>query len=258
MGPKYDFGKLALSIATCWCTVAFSYCTMPNASAQDKSQNAVFSGGASKSMVAENQSSGVNSASWESLNPTRQEDAARNQIRYDGGHTRTTARTNAGSAVVTAAYRPDTANQENPGSPEQRSMRLEPPTQTKTGEGQGTGSSTIQMVTSIGSSLLIVIGLFLGAAWCYKKTINTPLSGGIPNQVVKILGRTPLAPRQQLMLVRFGSKLVLVSLIQGEARTISEITDPVEVDQLAGFCESQSVDSASQSFRNILNQGALK
>ena len=120
-------------------------------------------------------------------------------------------------------------------------------------DGSGTGGNTLKMLFSVGSSLLIVIGLFLGVAWCYRKTLNTSL-GGIPKQVVSVLGRTAIAPRQQLILVRFGSKLVLVSLVQGETRTISEITDPLEVDQLAGACESHQPHSLTNSFRSILSQ----
>ncbi len=120
-------------------------------------------------------------------------------------------------------------------------------------EGKGSGSNTLKMLFSVGSSLLIVIGLFLGVAWCYRKTLNTSLVG-IPKQVVSVLGRTAIAPRQQLILVRFGSKLVLVSMNQGETRAISEITDPLEVDQLAGTCESHQPHSLTNSFRSILNQ----
>lgn len=118
---------------------------------------------------------------------------------------------------------------------------------------KSSSSSTIKMLISVGSSLLIVIGLFLGVAWCYRKTLNTSM-GGLPKHVVSVIGRTAIAPRQQLLLVRFGSKLVLVSMVQGEARTISEITDPLEVDQLAGACESHQPHSLTNSFRSILNQ----
>ena len=55
-----------------------------------------------------------------------------------------------------------------------------------------------------------------------------------------------------MVLLRFGSKLVLVSVIQGEARTISEISDPLEVDQLAGMCASGQSDSISNSFKSVL------
>ncbi len=130
-------------------------------------------------------------------------------------------------------------------------LRLPPPSE-KSSQVESRGG-TVQMLVSVGSSFLLVIGLFLGLAWCYRKTMNTSI-GGVPKSVVSVLGRTQLAPRQQLMLVRFGSKLVLVSVIQGEARTISEITDPLEVDQLAGLCESYQPHSVTQSFRQILNQ----
>lgn len=132
---------------------------------------------------------------------------------------------------------------------------LTPRSATEKGESKRSGG-TLQMFLSVTSSLLIVIGLFFGVVWCYRKTSNAAIAGGLPKQVLNVLGRTPLAARQQLVLVRFGSKLVLVSLVQGEARTISEITDPLEVDQLVGICESNRPGSISQSFRSILTQGA--
>ena len=133
---------------------------------------------------------------------------------------------------------------------------LNPTQRDAAGDEDGGGAkSTLQMLVSMGSSLLIVLGLFLGAAWFYRKSISTSLGAGIPKQVVDVLGRTPIAARQQLVLVRFGSKLVLVSIVQGEARAISEIDEPLEVDRLAGLCESSKPGSISQSFRSILAQG---
>ncbi|MCC7334534.1 MAG: flagellar biosynthetic protein FliO [Pirellulaceae bacterium] len=113
-------------------------------------------------------------------------------------------------------------------------------------------ASTLQMLVSIVSSLLLVVGLFLGVAWCYRKTLGTTLAGGLPKQVVNVLGRTSISARQQMVLVRFGSKLLLVSVIQGEARTLGEITDPLEVDQMLGLCESGQPGSISQSFKSLL------
>ena len=99
---------------------------------------------------------------------------------------------------------------------------------------------------------MIVIGLMLGAAWCYRRAMPGA-TGSLPKQVIQILGRTPLAPRQQLVLIRFGQKLVLVSNLHGEVRTISEITDPLEVDRMAGMCESAQAGSISDSFRTVLH-----
>ena len=242
MRPNNFRKAAALSILLCVCIAT------PEVHSQDR----VFSGGAAKSTVIDGHSQ-QQSPAWQTLNSGSQSSAVRNSSATVNNY----ANNQGAGTVVPAAYRPP-VSPSSTDSPTQKSMPLEPPSELKSGEGKGTGGSTVQMFVSIGSSLLIVIGLFLGAAWFYKKTLSAPLGGGIPNQVVKVLGRTPIAARQHLVLVRFGSKLVLVSMIQGEARALSEITDPLEVDQLAGFCESQSAGSASQSFRNILNQGVMK
>jgi flagellar biogenesis protein FliO len=131
---------------------------------------------------------------------------------------------------------------------------LAPPSQRFKGEAPKPASSTLQTLFSVGSSLLVVLGLFLGVAWCYRRTLSSTLSGALPKQVVQVMGRSSISPRQQLVVVRFGSKLVLVSLIQGEARTLSEIADPLEVDQLVGLCESGQPGSITNSFKSVLLQ----
>lgn len=129
---------------------------------------------------------------------------------------------------------------------------LAPPSERLKDEKPKGTAGTLQMLVSIVSSLLLVVGLFLGVAWCYRKTLGTTLAGGLPKQVVNVLGRTSISARQQMVLVRFGSKLLLVSVIQGEARTLGEITDPLEVDQMLGLCESGQPGSISQSFKSML------
>lgn len=130
---------------------------------------------------------------------------------------------------------------------------LAPPSKRLTEDQPQASGGTLQMVVSIISSLLLVVGLFLGIAWCYRKTVGTSLAGGLPKQVVNVVGRTSISARQQLVLVRFGSKLLLVSVIQGEARTLGEISDPLEVDQMLGQCESGQPGSISQSFKSLLH-----
>lgn len=134
------------------------------------------------------------------------------------------------------------------------SRPLKPPSQEqdKGKDKEKRSSGTAEMFVSVMSSLLIVIGLVLGAAWCYRRAMPGT-TGSLPKQVIQVLGRTPLAPRQQLVLIRFGQKLVLVSNLHGEVRTVSEITDPLEVDRVAGMCESAQAGSISDSFRTVLH-----
>ena len=135
--------------------------------------------------------------------------------------------------------------------PTGKALTLKPPSSSESvGAEHSTG--TFQMIVSVGSSLLIVLGLIVGAAWCYRKASPTA-SSSLPKDVLQVLGRAPLAPRQQLVLLRFNNKLVLVSNLQGEVRTISEITDPLEVDRVAGICESSQAGSISDSFRSVLH-----
>ncbi|RMF43589.1 MAG: hypothetical protein D6753_04805 [Planctomycetota bacterium] len=130
---------------------------------------------------------------------------------------------------------------------------LAPPSDRAAGEPSRNGG--FQALFTVGSSLLIVLGLFFGVAWCYKRGMRGIAAGHLPKQVLEVLGRSSLGPRQQLVLLRVGPKLVLVSVIQGEARTLTEITDPIEVDRMVGDCESARPGSVTQSFRDILSQG---
>jgi hypothetical protein len=69
-----------------------------------------------------------------------------------------------------------------------------------------------------------------------------------------VLGRAPLASRQQVHLVRCGRKLLLLSVSPGGIETLSEIDDPLEVDRLAGLCVQAQPGSASMVFRQVFQQ----
>ena len=73
----------------------------------------------------------------------------------------------------------------------------------------------------------------MALVWLVRKSGAQP-TFGLPSHVVEVLGRTVLAPRQQLYVVRFGPKLLLISHQLGQTQTLSEIDNPDEVDRLAG------------------------
>lgn len=106
---------------------------------------------------------------------------------------------------------------------------------------------------STAASLLVVVFLFLGAVLVLRKSQPKQFQK-LPKDVVEVLGRSPIAPRQNLVVVRFGSKLILVSQQPGETRTLSEIQDANEAGRLIGMCESSRPESISNSFREVLQQ----
>jgi flagellar protein FliO/FliZ len=103
------------------------------------------------------------------------------------------------------------------------------------------------------ASLAVVLGLFLAAAWAVRRGLPAG-PAKLPNDVVEVLGRTPLAGRQFAHLIRCGNKLLLVYLAPGCAETLTEITDPVEVDRLAGLCRQAHPHSSTSSFRQVFQQ----
>jgi flagellar biogenesis protein FliO len=113
----------------------------------------------------------------------------------------------------------------------------------------GTASS---VMTGL-ASLVVVLGLFFAVAWALRRGMPAG-AAALPREAVEVLGRTTLAGRQQAHLIRCGNKVLLVYLAQGVAETLTEITDPLEVDRLVGLCQQSHPQSTTASFRQILQQ----
>ncbi len=133
---------------------------------------------------------------------------------------------------------------------------LEPPGESRLG-----GDGTVPVVQGLGSvvtvssSLAIVLGLFFVTAWLMRRTGSGGLAS-LPDDVFEVLGRAPLNQRQQVHLVRCGTKLLLVSLTPDSAETLTEIDDPDEVTRLAGLCRANPTGSTSAGFGQVLQQFA--
>jgi len=111
----------------------------------------------------------------------------------------------------------------------------------------------VPSIASVIGSLAVVLGLLMLVAWMFKRSMPKAASS-LPPGVVEVLGRAALAPRQYVHLVRVGNKLLLVSVTPSGAETLTEITDPLEVDRLAGMCMQSHPNSSSQAFRQVFQQ----
>lgn len=177
-------------------------------------------------------------AVWQAPQPARQvAELPMDQGAQAASYTAPASASMSASVVGSAASKPNNIALKAPKSP--REGEVERP------------SSSLGTIFSVLFSLGIVVSLFLGLAWLYRKS-QPQGSARLPTEIVQILGRTTVAPRQSMMVVRFGSKLLLVSQQPGQTETLAEISDPAEVDRLAGICESKSSHSATQSFSNVL------
>ncbi|QDS86019.1 Flagellar biosynthesis protein, FliO [Rosistilla ulvae] len=91
-------------------------------------------------------------------------------------------------------------------------------------------ASTGPMFTVI-SSLAIVLGLFCGFVWLTRKTSGR--QGGVLNKdLFTVLGTSQIDPRHQAALVKCGDRVLLVALTQTGVTTLTEFTEPGEVNDL--------------------------
>jgi flagellar biogenesis protein FliO len=117
----------------------------------------------------------------------------------------------------------------------------------------GPSKGGLPSAATVASSLAVVLGLFLVVAWALRRA--TPGEAALlPGEVVEVLGRKVISQRQQLQLLRCGRKLLLVSVTADAAETLTEITDPEEVDRLAGLCRQAQPGSATATFRQVMRQ----
>ncbi len=102
--------------------------------------------------------------------------------------------------------------------------------------------------------LLFVVGLIVvGARWLKSRSPNT--ARGLPSEAFEILGRKAIDTRTSVVLARSGTRVLLLSLSPHGLQTLAEITDPVEVDCLAGLCHATQRDqSLVETFRSLLHK----
>lgn len=108
-------------------------------------------------------------------------------------------------------------------------------------------------VTTVAGSLAVVLGLFVILVWLSRRFAPAG-SAALPKEVVELLGRTSLGGPHQMQLVRIGGKLLLVALSPHGARTLTEIVSAADVERLCELCRRQKPDSATASFRNLVEQ----
>jgi len=111
----------------------------------------------------------------------------------------------------------------------------------------------IESLTTAGTGLAIVLGLFFVCIWLMRRSGPKPTTP-LPKEAVAVLGRVPLAARNFAHLIQIGNKLVLVAITPEGVTPITEVTDPGEVDRLLGICLRKHKHSTSAEFHNVLKQ----
>ena len=105
----------------------------------------------------------------------------------------------------------------------------------------------------LGAALAIVLGLIFGLRWVLRRAFPAAATAGA-SRAVQVLSRTVLSPRQQLMLVRVGRRLIVVGDSGGQMAALSEITDPDEVAALLGQIKDEKLSAAGPAFGTLFGR----
>lgn len=101
--------------------------------------------------------------------------------------------------------------------------------------------------------LVLVLGGIGVLFWAVRKYLPgmRKMTG---SRAVEVLARTYLSPRQSVNIVRLGRRILVVGQTTDRLSALATITDPDEVSELVGLCESASAGSATSSFRNLFKK----
>jgi flagellar biosynthetic protein FliO len=157
------------------------------------------------------------------------------------------------SAAVTANVPPDGATSEAPRLSTPSSALGEQPIRATPSQDVGSAAAT----TAAGSqgmdyprvlaALGIVIALILVLRWFGKYFFPTAPSRG-SSRAVEVISRSPLSPKQQIVLIRVGRRLVVVGDSGSQMNPLCEISDPDEIAALVGQLRDEKTSPTTRAF----------
>jgi len=124
--------------------------------------------------------------------------------------------------------------------------------QSRSSSGSASNSPAGNWGTALGGLTAVVALIFLTAKVLRKSLPAAQRT--LPIEVVQILGRKPLDYRHTIHLIRCGSRLLMVGASQDGLTTLCEMTDPVEIDYLAGLCKPNEATSVADSFNQLFRR----
>jgi flagellar biogenesis protein FliO len=99
----------------------------------------------------------------------------------------------------------------------------------------------------VASALAVVIGLILLLRWGAKKLFNQGIQGR-SSRAVQVLTRSAIAPRQHILLLRVGRRVLVVGSAGAQMNPLCEITDADEIAALLGQLQDEKIRLPSKAF----------
>ena len=117
--------------------------------------------------------------------------------------------------------------------------------------GDGRGSEGGSWLLSTMAALGVVIALVLAIRWGYTKLTGRPATMG-GSRAVEPLSRTAIAPKNHVVLLRVGRRVLVCNDSAHGMRTLAEIDDPEEVAELLESVTASRPHSSTGTFNALL------
>jgi flagellar biogenesis protein FliO len=103
------------------------------------------------------------------------------------------------------------------------------------------------------AALGIVIGLIFVLRWLGKFLFPAATGRG-GNRVIEVMSRSAISPKQQVMLIRVGKRLIVVGDTGSQMNPLCEISDPDEIAALVGQLRDEKTSSTTRAFGAIFRR----
>lgn len=115
------------------------------------------------------------------------------------------------------------------------------------------GSAGDGWLLSTLAALGVVLAIVFGIRWLLKRggVVSPAVSSG---SVVEVLSRTTVAPRSHVVLMRVGSRILVVSDSSAGMRTLASVQEPEEVADLLGAIDASKPTSMTQNFGSVMKK----
>lgn len=103
------------------------------------------------------------------------------------------------------------------------------------------------------AALGVVLAMVFAIRWVMRRS-GVASKASPQGSVVEVLSRSTVAPRSHVLLMRIGSRILVVSDSTAGMRTLASIEDPVEVADLLGAVDASRSASISQTFSSAMKR----
>jgi flagellar biogenesis protein FliO len=111
------------------------------------------------------------------------------------------------------------------------------------------GLDTRRIALSLAGVVTLILVLRALARWLFPRAAMLKA-----NRATRVLSRMPLGPRQQVILLQVGRRIVVVGESGTQLTALSELTDPDEIAALVGQIEQDKAPSVGAAFGGLFSR----